>query len=30
MSNSPALAMALPNVYLGSLGLPFLAPAKPA
>jgi RNA-directed DNA polymerase len=30
MSNSPALAIALPNAYLGSLGLPFLAPAKPA
>ena len=30
MSNSPALAMALPNAYLGSLGLPSLAPAKPA
>jgi hypothetical protein len=30
MSNSPALAIALPNAYRGSLGLPFLAPAKPA
>jgi RNA-directed DNA polymerase len=30
MSNSPALAIALPNAYLGSLGLPRLAPAKTA
>ncbi len=30
MSNSPALAIALPNAYLGSLGLPSLAPAKSA
>ena len=30
MSNSPALAMALPNAYLGSLGLPSLAPGKAA
>jgi RNA-directed DNA polymerase len=30
MSNSPALAMALPNAYLRSLGLPSLAPAKSA
>jgi len=30
LSNSPALAIALPNAYLGSLGLPRLAPAKPA
>ena len=28
MSNSPALAMALPNAYLRSLGLPSLAPAQ--
>jgi RNA-directed DNA polymerase len=30
MSNSPALAMALPNAYLRSLGLPSLAPVKSA
>ena len=30
MSNSPALAMALPNAYLRSLRLPSLAPAKTA
>jgi len=30
LSNSPALTMALPNAYLGSLGLPSLAPAKTA
>jgi len=30
MSNSPALAIALPNAYLRSLGLPSLEPGKPA
>lgn len=30
LSNSPALAMALPTAFLGSLGLPSLAPAKAA
>jgi RNA-directed DNA polymerase len=30
LSNSPALTIALPNVFLGSLGLPSLAPSRVA